>query len=426
MPQSRRPIGTLSDAGQSSARQAPPRRAIIIGGSMSGLFCGLYLRRAGWAVDIFERSPVLLTGRGAGIMTHAEMHEALADLGLDTSRGFGVPLERRVALGTDGQIIAERRCPQTATSWNRLFDLLREAFGGEHYHLRKDVRRVATAEAGVTAHFTDGSSQAGDLLIGADGFRSTVRAQFLPEAQPQYAGYVAWRGLANERAAAQTLTQELFDSFVFHLPPGEQFLGYPVAGPGNDLRLGHRSWNIVWYRPADAAHELPRLLTDESGHTHGLSIPPPRIARGVIADMQADAERLLPPRLHALMRQIGQPFLQPIYDLQCPQMVVGRVALVGDAAFVVRPHVGAGILKAMQDAAALTAALETHADVQAAVAAYAAQRMPVGAAFIARARLLGSYLRYRFDSEKERRLAAAYAKPDRVMAETAVLDFLRV
>jgi len=126
------------------------------------------------------------------------------------------------------------------------------------------------------------------------------------------------------------------------------------------------------------------------------------------------------------MRQIGQPFLQPIYDLQCPQMVVGRVALVGDAAFVVRPHVGAGILKAMQDAAALTAALETHADVQAAVAAYAAQRMPVGAAFIARARLLGSYLRYRFDSEKERRLAAAYAKPDRVMAETAVLDFLRV
>jgi 2-polyprenyl-6-methoxyphenol hydroxylase-like FAD-dependent oxidoreductase len=402
-----------------------PRRAVIIGGSMSGLFCGLYLRRHGWQVDVFERSPVALTGRGAGIMTHAEMHAALADLGLDTSRGFGVPVERRLTLGADGAVIAERRCPQSATSWNRLFEVLRDAFGGEHYHPGKDLHHVETVEAGVTAHFADGSAQSGDLLIGADGFRSTVRAQLLPEAQPQYAGYVAWRGLADERAAVGALTQELFDSFVFYLPPGEQFLGYPVAGPGNDLRPGHRSWNMVWYRPADAAADLPRLLTDASGRTHELSIPPPLIAREVIADMRADAERLMPPRPCALMRLIMQPFLQPIYDLASPVMCVGRVALVGDAAFVVRPHVGAGILKAMQDAAALAAALEAHAGIEAGLAAYAAQRLPAGAAYIARARQLGIYLRYRFASEEERQEAAAHAEPERVMAETAVMDFLR-
>jgi 2-polyprenyl-6-methoxyphenol hydroxylase-like FAD-dependent oxidoreductase len=409
----------------SRAASSRPRRAIIIGGSMSGLFCGLYLRRAGWAVNIFERSFVALTGRGAGIMTHAEMHQALAGLGLDTSRGFGVPVERRLTLGADGQVIAERRCTQTATSWNRLFELLAEAFGAEHYHLGKDLRRVEMTEAGVTACFSDGTSQSGDLLIGADGFRSTVRAQFLPETQPQYAGYVAWRGLADERVAAEALTQELFESFVFHLPPGEQFLGYPVAGPGNDLRPGHRSWNIVWYRPADAATDLPRLLTDETGHTHQLSIAPPLIARRVIADMRADAERLLPTQLRALMRRIGQPFLQPIYDLQSPHMGVGRVALVGDAAFVVRPHVGAGILKAMQDAATLTVTLDSHVDVETGIAAYAAQRLPVGAAFVARARRLGIYLKYRFASEEERSLAASHAEPNRVMAETAVLDFMR-
>ncbi|MET0651715.1 MAG: hypothetical protein ABWY63_04290, partial [Hyphomicrobiaceae bacterium] len=130
MPQLRRPAAAQLDAGMSSAGRTPTRRAIVIGGSMSGLFCGLYLRRAGWTVDIFERSAVALTGRGAGIMTHAEMHEALAELGLDTSRGFGVPVERRLALGAGGEVIAERCCPQTATSWNRLFELLREAFGG--------------------------------------------------------------------------------------------------------------------------------------------------------------------------------------------------------------------------------------------------------------------------------------------------------
>jgi 2-polyprenyl-6-methoxyphenol hydroxylase-like FAD-dependent oxidoreductase len=402
-----------------------PRRAVIIGGSMSGLFCGLYLRRHGWQVDVFERSPVALTGRGAGIMTHAEMHAALADLGLDTSRGFGVPVERRITLGADGGVIAERRCPQTATSWNRLFEVLRESFGPVHYHPGKDLQRVEMAEGGISAHFADGSTRSGDLLIGADGFRSTVRAQLLPEAQPQYAGYVAWRGLADERAAAGVLTQELFNSFVFYLPAGEQFLGYPVAGPDNDLRPGYRSWNMVWYRPADAIAELPRLLTDESGRTHELSIPPPLIAREVIADMRADAERLLPQRLRALMRLIVQPFLQPIYDLASPVMCLGHVALVGDAAFVVRPHVGAGILKAMQDAATLTAALEAHADIEAGLAAYAAQRLPAGDAFMARARRLGIYLKYRFASEDERREAAAHAEPERVMAETAVMDFLR-
>jgi 2-polyprenyl-6-methoxyphenol hydroxylase-like FAD-dependent oxidoreductase len=391
---------------------------------MSGLLCALNLGQRGWQVDIFERSPVPLRGRGAGIMTHPEMRAALAEVGIDCSSNFGVPVERRLVLDAAGAPVAQRFCPQTATSWNRLFELLIAEFGPLHYHLGKDLKRVEQGTDAVEAQFVDGTSHEADLLLGADGFRSVVRAQFLPEAEPCYAGYVAWRGLAGEGEVVAALSQELFDSLVFCLPPGEQFLGYPVAGPDNDLRPQHRSWNIVWYRPVDETSELGNLLTDASGYRHQLSIPPPLIRQDVIADMRGAAKRLLPAQLFGVLERIEQPFLQPIYDLESPAMAFGRLALVGDAAFVIRPHVGGGIAKAAADAAALGAALEVHASIPAALAAFARQRLPVGRKFVAQARRLGSYLKYRFASEAERLEAAHHADPHRVLAETALLDFL--
>jgi 2-polyprenyl-6-methoxyphenol hydroxylase-like FAD-dependent oxidoreductase len=353
------------------------------------------------------------------------MHRALTDLGLDPSHDFGVPVERRLVLDGAGSVVCERRCPQIATSWNRLFDLLMAAFPPEHYHLGRDLRGLSQAAESVVAQFADGGTETADLLIGADGFRSSVRALVLPSARPCYAGYVGWRGLADEATLDGILAPEVFASLTFVLPPGEQFLGYPVAGPGNDLRPGKRSWNIVWYRPADEASEVPRLLTDEAGHAHELSIPPPLIARSVVAEMRAAGARLLPASMRAVLDRIEQPFLQPIYDLESEAMAFGRVALMGDAAFVVRPHVGAGIVKAIGDAAALAEALAATSDVGEALRAYEARRIGVGRRFVAQARLLGSYLRYSFDTEEQRGLASRYAEPARVLAETALLDFLR-
>ena len=392
---------------------------------MAGLFAALYLRRSGWRVDVFERSAVPLTGRGAGIMTHPEMREALAELGIETGQDFGVPVPGGIVLDGEGNEIGRAGA---AADRDLMEPAVRDAgrgARGEAYHLGRDLCACRRMRRGVTAHFADGTMAAGDLLVGADGFRSAVRGQLLPDVLPQYAGYVAWRGLVDERDAVAAMGQDLFEHLSFRLPPGEQFLGYPVAGPGNDLRPGHRSWNIVWYRPADAERDVPRLLTSDTGKRHELSIPPPLIARGVIAEMRDAVERLLPPQFRAAMRHAEQPFLQPIYDLESTAMAIGRVALVGDAAFVVRPHVGAGVVKAAQDAAALAAALERRRMSRKACAPTRRQRIGVGRRYVAQARRLGSYLRVSLRSEAERARAAWHAEPAQVMAETAVLDFMR-
>ena len=69
--------------------------------------------------------------------------------------------------------------------------------------------------------------------------------------------------------------------------------------------------------------------------------------------MRAAAERLVAPQFRAIARLMDEPVLQPIYDLETPRMAFGRVAIIGDAAFVARPHVGAGVSKACDDASAL-------------------------------------------------------------------------
>jgi 2-polyprenyl-6-methoxyphenol hydroxylase-like FAD-dependent oxidoreductase len=217
--------------------------------------------------------------------------------------------------------------------------------------------------------------------------------------------------------------RELFDFMTFGLPSGEQFLGYPVAGPDNDLRAGHRRYNVVWYRPADEATKLQWLLTDERGTTHAISIPPPLIRREAIAEMRADAERLVAPQFRQIVRLIAEPILQPIYDLESPRMAFGRVAILGDAAFVARPHVAAGVSKAADDAAALAGALQNDGNVEAALKRYEAARLPENYRIIERARHLGAYLQATRTQEEQAR-AGRHSTDAAVIAETAVLDFL--
>jgi 2-polyprenyl-6-methoxyphenol hydroxylase-like FAD-dependent oxidoreductase len=399
-------------------------QAHIIGGSLGGLMAGLILRRRGWQVDVHERSAAPLSGRGAGIVSHAVLMEALAEAGVAVAPdSLGVAVERRRVIDPSGAVILDRPFPQLLTSWDRLFQILRSAFPDAHYHHGRNFTEVLEDGQGVRATFADGATAAGDVLIGADGFRSAVRARLLPQADPVYAGYVAWRGMVSEAEMSTAARAALFDSFAFCLPEGQQMLGYPVAGPDNDLRPGHRRYNFVWYRPADESGALRDLLTDASGHVHALSIPPPLIRPDVIVAMRQAAEQTLAPAFAEVVRLASAPFFQPIYDYAAPQTAFGRTVLMGDAAFVARPHVGAGVAKAGADAMMLGRMLDRYGPEEGA-RAYEQDRAPVGQRIVARARELGAYMQAQQASAAERQHASANRTPEAVLEHTASLRFL--
>lgn len=400
------------------------KSAVVIGGSISGLFAALLLQRQGWRVDVYESTPGEIEGRGAGIVAQPELRKALSAAGIDDIGAVGVTVESRVLLDRDGRELVLFPCPQTVTSWERVRKLLRAALDSRFYHSGMRLERIEQTADAITACFADGTRNQADLILGADGIRSTVRQQYFPDCQPQYAGYVGWRSLIPEAAFPRDVHQRVFWHMAFGLPPGEQFLGYPVTGPDDDLTPGNLRYNVIWYRPTTEA-ELGRMLTDINGRRHAHSIPPPLIRPEIRAEMQDAARRLLAPVFQTVASLAPNAFIQPIYDVDSDRIVHGRAALIGDAAFVARPHVGAGVIKAAEDVLALVKALGSEPDVPSALAAYDKERVRIGKIFVERARQMGANYNRQPGTVPAPLSAhdAAYAKA--VIEETALLDFLK-
>ncbi len=377
--------------GRGEAGQA---RALVIGGSAGGLLAAATLRCGGWRADVYERSSVELVGRGAGIATHPELAEALDESGVG-SHELGLPVTYRLALDKAGAVVARRHHPQTVTSWDRIHQIAREATPDDCYHLGHELVSVSQTEDGVTATFANGSTESGDVLVGADGFRSVVRGVYRPDVRPEYAGYVIWRGLVDEADLPSALHQRIFDHFTFYFPPRYESIGYPIPGRDNDLRPGHRRYNWVWYAGA-TAEQLLDILTDASGKQYEFGIPPGLLRPEIVAAMRAAAREVVTAPLLDALDLIPQPFVTPVYDFCSPEFAFGRVALLGDAAVTARPHVGYGTTKAACDAVALgralNAALADGREVAAALRAYEAERQPIGRSTFLRSRQLGSWM----------------------------------
>ena len=150
------------------------------------------------------------------------------------------------------------------------------------------------------------------------------------------------------------------------------------------------------------------------------------MSRGAVAEMREAAESVLAPQFRDCWRMTDAPFLQAIYDVQSPQLAFGRVTMISDASYVARPHCGAGVTKAADDAVALIDALSTSSTVAEALQRYEALRVPFGCHVVGYARQLGAYLQAQLKTQEERDAAERHFSPEAVLRDTATVGFMTV
>ncbi|MBP2293630.1 FAD binding domain-containing protein [Azospirillum rugosum] len=368
-----------------------PLRVRIVGGSVGGLFAAALLRQQGHDVRLYERSTGGLAGRGAGLVGQRDLFDLLRAVGCERVAQVGVVAWERIFLNRAGGIDHRQKTPQTQISWDHLYRTMRGKVADAEYELGRAVRAVEQDEGSARLLFEDGAVEEADLVIGADGLGSVVRTAVVGDRSAnRYAGYVAWRGLVPEGELPEAAAM-LLERFAFYDMPRSHALGYLVAGPGAETEAGARRYNWVWYRPIAEA-DLPAVLTDAEGRRHPFSLAPGQMPRDVAERLRRDAADQLPPPFAAAVAAEPRPFLQAIFDYEAPEMALGRVALLGDAAFVVRPHTAMGVAKAAGDAMTLHRQLTRHDRVPDALQAYNRERHPAGAAVAAYGRRLGATL----------------------------------
>jgi 2-polyprenyl-6-methoxyphenol hydroxylase-like FAD-dependent oxidoreductase len=336
------------------------RIAVVAGGGIGGLATALALIARGWQVRVLEQAEFGEVGAGLSLWPNGL--RALDALGVgDRVRGLALSEVQAGIRDARGRWLArsdsaemERRFgPLVMIHRADFLAILREAVPAQALHTGTAVTAVADAGSRVLVSHTSGRTEA-DLLVGADGIRSAVRRSVWPEAPgPRYAGYTAWRLVADfDPGAAGSETWGSGERVGYSPLAGGRTYMYATA----NVPEGGRS-------PEGEPAEMRRRF----GHWHD---PIPALLAAAKPD--------------AVLRH-------DIYDLPpLPSFATDRVALVGDAAHAMTPNLGQGANQALEDAVTLAALLDSRPTVAAALSAYDKERRPRTQMITRRSRRIGA------------------------------------
>jgi 2,6-dihydroxypyridine 3-monooxygenase len=369
-------------------------RVAVVGGSIGGLTAALVLRDAGCEVDVFERSPAPLTSFGAGIVVQPELVRYFLERTSITLDQISVPSRaiRYFRAGT-GDLVGEVHAEWRYTSYTALYGGLLMTFGRERYHLGESLVGLGQDGEDVELRFASGRLARCDLAVCADGGFSTARLRLLG-VEPRYAGYISWRGLADRSLLSDDAWAFFDERFTYGLLPDSHIIAYPIPVIGEDLGVLGRQVNFQWYWNIPEGPELDEIMTGRDGVRRPVSVHADDVQDRFVDELHLRAkEQLSVEPLIELITAVQRPFVTVIADAATPQMVVGRICLLGDAGVAGRPHAGAGGAKAAADAWALAESLlEADGDVELALQRWEGAQLEQGYALLAKVRHMGRVL----------------------------------
>jgi 2-polyprenyl-6-methoxyphenol hydroxylase-like FAD-dependent oxidoreductase len=339
-------------------------RVVIVGGGIGGLTTAVALRRAGIAAHVYEQAPELHeVGAGIGLWANAiHVFEALGlgpavlDLGAGPLGGGIRSCDGRWLTRQPAEVLARRwGAPTIAVLRTDLQALLVQALPDDSLTLDARATALVNDSDRAIVTFEHGEQTEADLVIGADGLHSVIRAELFGARPPRYRGYTTWRGVTAPGIA--TLVREASEFWG----RGERFGVLPARGD-----------RVVWYASANVtegsskARDAMRTLVDRFGRW---TEPVPSVLAAT------------PPETIVCNDVYDRPLTR--------QRVARRAALVGDAAQPMTPDLGQGACQAIVDAWTITDSLTRSTDVGSALAAYQHRRWRIAAAAAVLARNLG-------------------------------------
>jgi 2-polyprenyl-6-methoxyphenol hydroxylase-like FAD-dependent oxidoreductase len=333
-------------------------KAIVIGGSLSGLGVGIALARNGATVRILER----LRGkpRGAGLGIDLDLLEAVT--------------------GVDPATLPVVRGNRYSTAWHLVYAWMRDValrVEGLTIHDGVDVREVTGDEDA-------------DIVVGADGYRSTVR-QYVNAKRPNatYAGYMLWRGLCSERDLPPG-TPRPSGYVTVHTTGEYRLVAYAVPGADGSIVPGERDISWAWYDPNR------RTFLEQRGCLEGNDVIGTLTAEKFDAALRGELAQVAAtswpsPWREAIVQTLqgGDPFGTPIAEYVPDRLFRERVAIIGDAAHVASPMTGSGLRYGFLDVLALARAVATHASIADALRAFERERLDDDRALVQYSRTWG-------------------------------------